>query len=174
MHSVAAWRFGAIIAIALASAPACSQTTYRWIDPKTGGTVISDQAPPPGAKRATQSSASSAVSEGEAQTLPYASRRASEKFPVVLYTSAGCTVCSQARRLLESRAVPFVERVIKSEDELAELDKELGGDSALPSVKVGRQSARSFAPKTWNELLDFAGYPAAAPYRQKPATVPSD
>lgn len=176
MHSVAAWRCGAMVAIVLASTPACSQTTYRWIDPKTGSTVISDQAPPPGAKRATQSAASSSPSpsEGEAQALPYASRRASEKFPVVLYTSAGCTVCSQARRLLESRAVPFVERVIKSEDELAELDKQLGGDSALPSVKVGRQSARSFVPSTWNELLDFAGYPAAAPYRQKPATVPSE
>lgn len=174
MRFVIALRFGVILAIGWASAPVCSQITYRWIDAKTGSTVISDQPPPPGAKRATQLSTASTAPESESVTLPYASRRASEKFPVILYTSTGCTVCSQARRLLESRGVPFVERVIKSEEELAELDRELGGDSVLPSVKVGRQSARSFVPTTWNELLDLAGYPAVAPYRQKLSTLPSE
>ncbi|HMW19087.1 MAG TPA: glutaredoxin family protein [Accumulibacter sp.] len=147
------------------------QTTYRWIDPKTGGTVISDQPPPPGAQKVTKANWSSGDSE---PAMPYALRQASEKFPVVLYTSPGCTVCKQARSLLNGRGVPFSEKVIKNNDELAELGKQFGSQPELPSLRVGRQNSSSFVTSAWNELLDSAGYPNKAPYGFKPSTVDNE
>ncbi|WP_291994240.1 glutaredoxin family protein [Candidatus Accumulibacter sp. ACC003] len=155
-----------IAAALLATNVVSAQTTYRWSDPKTGVPVISDRPPPPGTARVV-------INEGpsiaDSQRLPYATRRASEKFPVVLYTSAGCGACQQARELLNRRGVPFSESVITSQDELSELGRQLGGNAVLPSVSVGHQNATGFVAGSWNELLDFAGYPSSAPYGFKPS-----
>jgi glutaredoxin len=87
---------------------------------------------------------------------------------VVLYTSAGCgDPCKQARALLNARGVPFAEKVLESEQDLTELGRQLGGEAQLPSISVGRQSARGFEPTKWNDLLDAATYPATAPYRAR-------
>lgn len=145
----------------LVTAGVCAETTYRWVDPSTGGTVISDLPPPAGARQVMKYTGGS----GSELQLPYAVRQASEKFPVILYTSAGCVTCKDARALLERRGVPFSERVANSEEEVAEIGRQLGGDAVLPSISVGRQSARGFSAAAWNELLDAAGYPASAPYR---------
>ena len=168
MLPTAAQRLGSAAAILLLiTGTVSAQTTYRWIDPKSGGTIISDLPPPPGARQVMKYSSTTGVDE---QQLPYAVRQASEKFPVVLYTSAGCVTCKQARTLLNGRGVPFSEKVLNSEEELAELGRQLGGGEALlPSISVGRQNMRGFAPAAWNELLDAAGYPANAPYRAKPS-----
>jgi hypothetical protein len=89
MLPTAARRFGSATAILLLiTGTVSAQTTYRWIDPNSGGTIISDLPPPPGARQVTRNIRTrSGVDE---QQLPYAVRQASEKFPVVLYTSAGC------------------------------------------------------------------------------------
>ncbi len=150
------------IAGLLVTAGVGAETTYRWVDPSTGGTVISDLPPPAGARQVMKYAGGSGG--GELQ-LPYAVRQASEKFPVILYTSAGCVTCKEARALLERRGVPFSERVANSEEEVAAFNRQLGGDAVLPSISVGRQGARGFSPAAWNELLDAAGYPASAPYR---------
>ncbi|KFB77220.1 glutaredoxin family protein [Candidatus Accumulibacter cognatus] len=161
-------RLGRATAIVLLIAgTASAQTTYRWIDPKSGGTIISDLPPPPGARQVMKYSSTTGVDE---QQLPYAVRQASEKFPVILYTSTGCVTCKQARGLLNGRGIPFTEKMLTSEEEIAELGRQLGGESLLPSISVGRQSARGFAPTTWNELLDAAGYPANNPQRIKPSS----
>ena len=160
-----------IAVILMVATAANAQTTYRWLDPKTGSTVISDLPPPPGARQVSKTDTPPVGNEAQ---IPYALRQASEKFPVVLYTSAGCVTCKQARTLLDGRGVPFSEKVLKSEAELAELGRQLGGEPALPSVSVGRQGARGFVPTVWNELLDAAGSPTSAPYRARPATAPAD
>jgi len=153
----------ALLAASLASA----QTTYRWTDPKSGTTVISDQ-PPPGVKQVVKRDGDEA---GERQ-LPYATRQAVEKFPVTLYTTASCTdTCKRARDLLNVRGVPFAEREIKSQNDLAELSKQLGSEAAIPSLSVGRQSFKGFEAGAWNGLLDLAGYPKTAPYGAKPSGV---
>ncbi len=167
MLTTTARRLSRATAIALLiTGTASAETTYRWIDPKSGGTIISDLPPPPGARQVMKYSSTTGVDE---QQLPYAVRQASEKFPVVLYTSTGCVTCKQARSLLNGRGVPFTEKMLASEEEIAELGRQLGGESLLPSISVGRQSARGFAPATWNELLDAAGYPANTPQRVKPS-----
>jgi glutaredoxin len=155
----------ALAALLLASPAVSEQTTYRWIDPNTGRTVISDLPPPPGVKQVTKYTKT--IGGGERQPS-YAVRQAIEKFPVVLYTSAGCgDPCKQARALLNGRGVPFSEKVLESEDDLTDLGRQLGGEAQLPSITVGRQSARGFEPVAWNELLDAATYPATAPYRAR-------
>lgn len=150
----------------LASSLAGAQTTYRWIDPATGGTVISDRQPPPGAKQIVKQSGE----ETSQPAVPYATRQATEKFPVTLYTSANCIDgCRQARDLLNGRGVPFAEKMLKNQEEIDELGKQLGSEASVPSVFVGRQSFKGFESGAWNNLLDLAGYPKTAPYGAKPA-----
>ncbi|MEF8700222.1 MAG: glutaredoxin family protein [Candidatus Accumulibacter sp. UW26] len=160
------------LAALLLAAPALSaDTTYRWIDPNTGGTVISDLPPPPDARQVTRYTGK--ISDDE-RPLPYGVRQAMEKFPVILYTTSGClAVCKQARELLNGRGVPFSERVLNSEQEVADIDQQLGGEAVMPSLVVGRQSARGFAPATWNALLDAATYPTTSPYRVRPSANPA-
>jgi glutaredoxin len=171
MRTATALRFARMVAVVLATGGVGAETTYRWIDPGSGRTVISDLPPPPGARQVVRYTTSTGVGEPQ---LSYAIRQASEKFPVVLFTSVGCVSCKEARALLDRRGVPFTERVVNSEEELAELARQLGGETPLPSISVGRQSTRGFSPATWNELLDAAGYPASAPYRVRPATAPAE
>lgn len=165
------WRLAAApIAFAAATAlwaTACvAQTTYRWVD-KSGQTIYSDQPPPAGARQVVKSGA---PERGDEPQLPYATRRAAEKFPVTLYTAANCVEpCERARALLNARGVPFTEKLLKSEDELAELARESGGEANVPTLYVGRQYVTGFESVAWNNLLDLAAYPKTAPYGAKPS-----
>jgi glutaredoxin len=172
MHTTSDLRFACIATALLTATLADAQTTYHWVDPSSGVTVISDLPPPPGTRGVTINEAPSIADEQ--QRLPYAVRQASAKFPVVLYTSADCGACQQARVLLNGRGVPFAEKRLTSQEELTALGRQLGGDAVLPSISVGRRNATGFAAPTWNELLDLAGYPATAPYGFKPATPPAE
>ncbi len=166
MSISATLRLAWLVLVLLASAAAAAQTMYRWIDPKTGGTVISDQSPPPGTPNVTRYTAGSSGT-GERQT-PYAVRRASDKFPVVLYSAASCTTtCQQARDFLNQRGVPFTEKVLNTQEEFAGLARALGNEVVLPSISVGRQQARGFVPAARNDLLDAAADPAADPSRSR-------
>ncbi|MFC5300048.1 glutaredoxin family protein [Azospira restricta] len=145
-----------------------AQTTYRWVDPATGRTVFSDQPPPAGARKATRQNAAEA---GDERQPSYAARAAAEKFPVVLYTSPDCTDhCAKARDLLNGRGVPFAEKMVQSGmPELEDLKKLTGGEPFVPVVVVGKQHVKGFEAAGWNNLLDLAGYPKAAPFGSKPA-----
>lgn len=156
----------ALVAALLTCSLASAQTTYQWIDPKSGTTVISDQPPPPGAKQIVKR----ASEESSEPQVPYATRQAAEKFPVSLYTSANCVEeCKLARDLLNGRGVPFSEKMLKTQEELQQLAAQLGSEAAVPSVQVGRQSFKGFEAGAWNNLLDLAGYPKTAPYGAKPS-----
>ncbi|MEO8409511.1 MAG: glutaredoxin family protein [Propionivibrio sp.] len=145
-------------------------TTYQWLDPVTGGTVISDHEPPPGARQVIKWTGSSSTAGSAEHQLPYATQQASEKYPVTLYTTASCVdACKQARDLLNARGVPFSEQMLKSDEEIAELTKKLGSPASVPSVFVGHQSFRGFELVAWNNLLDLAGYPKTAPFGAKPS-----
>lgn len=140
----------------LLSALTCAQTTYRWQD-ASGKTVFSDQPPPAGAKQVTRIGGEA---RSDSQAIPYATRQAAEKYPVVLYTAASCTeLCASARNFLNERSIPYAEKVVGSEEESAELGKILGSAASVPSIVVGRQSVRGFEAGAWSSLLDLAGYP---------------
>jgi hypothetical protein len=156
-----------LIAIGIAF-PAVAQTMYQWKDPKTGTTIYSDQAPPPGTK--PLGTKQGAVASDERQQS-FATRTAAEKFPVVLYTSADCTdACQRARGLLNGRGVPFQEKIVQPDTpEMEELKKLTGGEGFVPTVTVGRQSNKGFDAAGWNNLLDLAGYPKTAAFGSKPS-----
>jgi len=148
----------------LANSLAYAQTTYQWIDPKNGSTVISDQPPPAGTKQVIKR----AGEESATQEVHYATRQAAEKFPVVLYTSTNCIDgCKQGRELLKGRGIPFTEKVLQTQEDIDQLDKQLGGDASVPSLIVGRQNFKGYESGAWNSLLDIAGYPKSAPYGAK-------
>lgn len=169
MSALSAFRLALLCAALAFAATAGAQTTYRWIDKTTGQTVFSDQPPPPGTKVIE-------TREGKTQDderqLPYAARQAAEKYPVTLYTSANCAeVCANARALLNGRGVPFAEKLLTVQEEIAEVAKQMGNDSFIPGLKVGAQNFAGFEAGSWNNLLDLAGYPKTAPYGSKPSGV---
>ena len=152
---------------ALAAALPCgAQTTYRWID-KTGQTVFSDQPPPPDVRVIETRQGRGQEDE---QPLPYATRQAAEKYPVVLYTTANCTeICASARALLNGRGVPFAERMLASPKDIEDFSKRFGESAGIPSLSVGQQTVSGLENGAWNNLLDLAGYPKTAPYGSKPS-----
>ena len=146
---------------------ACSATlaqTYKWTD-SAGHTVISDTPPTGQAKKVSKSSDTAQADDN----LPFSVKKAMEAFPVVLYTSNDCgDSCKQARDLLNSRGVPFSEKVVQKPEDAEEL-KQLVGDAFVPVIKVGNQRQRGFEAGAYNNLLDLAGYPKTAPYGAKKA-----
>jgi glutaredoxin len=161
-----AFSIATITVALLASAQSFAQTTYRWVDPKTGTTVISDQPPPPGTQQVVKREADDSGAAN--QPMSYATRQASEKFPVTLYLHVNCDdFCIQARTLLNARGIPYSETILTVEEDKAELSKRLGSAAATPTLFVGRQSFKGFEAGGWNNLLDLAGYPKSAPYGAK-------
>lgn len=160
-------RFVLAIAALVVAAGAPAQTTYRWIDARTGKTIYSDQPPPAGARQVITSPSGSTEAPAP---LPYATRRAAEKFPVTLYTAANCVeACERARALLNARGVPFAEKLLKNEDELAALSRAISAEPSVPTLFVGHEYAIGLDEPAWNNLLDLAAYPRTAPYGAKPS-----
>jgi len=152
------------LAMLLAAAAAHAQT-YRWIDPATGRTMITDTPPPGSVKKVDRTKANG----GESGPESFATRQAMEKYPVILYTSADCTTdCKNARDLLNKRGVPFSEKMVLKPEDFEEL-KALVGDAFIPTLKVGKQAFRGFQAESYQNLLDLAGYPTSAPIGSKPS-----
>ena len=68
-------------------------------------------------------------------------------------------VHEQAKSLLSNRGIPFTEKSLSTQEELAELSSKLGVKAALPCMTVGTQRQLGFESEAWNKLLDLAGYP---------------
>ncbi len=90
--------------------------------------------------------------------LPAELRPLVARFPVILYTSSDCAPCALGRSLLLQRGVPFNERTISSDDDIAALARLTGGRS-VPAITVGGQALRGFQDLDWHGTLDLAGYP---------------
>jgi len=118
-----------------------------------------------------------------ADALPAALAEAHARHPVTLYTTDNCQPCSDGRALLQRRGIPFAEKTVHSNEDLAVLRK-VGGDQQLPLLTVGNQRQQGFEADSWNATLGAAGYPetsqlpksyqnppaiAAAPPRAAPA-----
>ncbi|HVL74773.1 MAG TPA: glutaredoxin family protein [Noviherbaspirillum sp.] len=145
---------------------------YKWVGPD-GKVTYSDVPPPAGAK--AEARAAPAATGGAASDLPYELAQAARNHPVVLYTTADCLPCDDGRKLLNARGIPFRERTVTSNEDIAQV-RQLGGDTNLPLLTVGRARERGYEPNAWNNALTIAGYPAASRlprnYRQ-PAPEPA-
>ncbi|NJD25882.1 MAG: glutaredoxin family protein [Betaproteobacteria bacterium] len=159
-------RAALVACLSLLSTVAVAQT-YRYVDP-AGRTVISDTPPPRQARDVSKTTGSA-----DDSTQPYAVRQASANFPVTLYTSAECLKeCKEGRDVLNKRGIPFTEKMVQKPEDFEELKKVAGGEVAVPFLTVGKQSFRGINADAWNNLLDLAGYPKAAPYGSKPSGNP--
>lgn len=90
--------------------------------------------------------------------LPYALAQAAQRYPVTLYTAKDCAPCDSARSFLNQRGIPFSEKTIGSNADLAAL-KDLAHTSNVPALTIGTQTLDGFSDATWSQYLDAAGYP---------------
>ena len=96
------------------------------------------------------------------------------RFPVTLYTSTDCAPCETGRKLLQQRGVPYSERSVSSDDDIAALQRLTSGRS-VPTLTVGAQALRGFLEADWQGTLDLAGYPRESRLPKgypSPAAVP--
>jgi glutaredoxin len=137
-------------------AAAASAQLYRWTDEK-GKIHFSDTAPPPGARDVQKKSLGpSAAKSGE--TLPFSLQQPMRDFPVTLYTATDCNACPTARRLLNARGIPFKEVSVRSDEQIAELNRATGARS-VPALIVGPTVINGFEQTSYEKALDAAGYP---------------
>jgi len=109
-----------------------------------------------------------------ADALPPALANAHTKHPVTLYTTDNCQPCSDGRALLQRRGIPFAEKTVQSDEDLAVLRK-AGSDQHLPLLTVGNQKQQGFEADSWNATLSAAGYPETSQlpksYQNPPAVA---
>ena len=152
-----------------------SQAVYRIVGPD-GKVSFSDRAP-------TQDSTPTAIartdnapqaSSGATAALPYALRQVATRFPVTLYTGSDCAPCTSARNLLINRGIPFTERTVVSNEDIAALER-LSGGTSLPFGSIGGQQLSGFSDTEWSQYLDAAGYAKQSqlpPGYQRPTATP--
>ncbi len=152
---------------------ALSQTVYRIVGPD-GRVTFSDQPPvaAPASGVTTETSEGGSSGSGGA-ALPYELRQVATRYPVTLYTSPDCVPCGGGRALLNGRGVPFAEKTVTTNDDIAAL-KRLSGENVLPFLTIGGQQLRGYSDAEWGQFLDAAGYPKTSKlpnaYRNAPAS----
>ena len=140
---------------------------YQWKDPQ-GRVFYSDQQPPPSVKNATQKNFKGSFIEGGES---YAMKRAREKSPVTLYSTACGVPCDQAKRHLEQRGIPYTNKNPESGEDRAALQK-LTGRTNVPVLLVGSAKIDGYEVGQWDAALDQAGYPKAGDLIKKVAATP--
>lgn len=92
-------------------------------------------------------------------SLPYATQRAAQQFPVTLYTGKDCgQLCNDCRTYLQKRGIPYTEKIVTTPEMLSEL-KRVANASSIPVLMVGRSALNGFKENEWKIQLDAAGYP---------------
>lgn len=144
------------LAAAISAAPALAQ--YKVVAPD-GRVTYTDRPPADASARVTQlGRAGPAPQPAPGATLPADLQRTAGRFPVTLFTATNCPPCDSGRDLLRQRGVPYTERQVVSNDDVAALERTVGGRT-VPSLTVGGQALRGFSASDWTSYLDAAGYP---------------
>ncbi len=150
-----------LVLLALLAPVADAQTMYRWMD-KDGKVHYSDQPPPKEIRKVEERRISTPTIE--TSTLPYDLQQAAQNFPVTLYTTADCAApCKSAKDYLAKRGIPYSEKSLAANEEIAEFKKLFNTVNAVvPAILVGAQQHQGFDESSWGSLLDAAGYPRTA------------
>lgn len=153
-----------------------AQPIYREVGPD-GRVVFSDRplnqaskASTPAGGAADAGSGTNALTNG----LPFALRSVAGKYPVTLYTGDDCAPCADARQLLDTRGVPYLEKTVQTEADVAALQK-LSGQASLPMASIGSKRLSGYAQSEWSQYLTAAGYPEQSqlpPGYRRPAASP--
>jgi glutaredoxin len=147
-----------VVSAGLWGIAAHAQGVYRIVGPD-GRVTFSDR-PPADAKASPAQSVSMPGGAAGTSTasLPGEVRKAATEFPVTLYTTRECTPCAAARAFLQQRGVPFSERTVNTNEDIAALSR-LSGSSNLPFLTIGGQHINGYSDAEWSQYLDAAGYP---------------
>lgn len=145
----------ASLLMTLACAGAHAQGVYRIVGPD-GKVTFSDRPPAEGNAQPARMTGTAPASAND--NLPASLRQVASRFPVTLYTGNDCTPCTSARTFLTSRGIPFTERTVTSNEDIAALQK-LSNNTSLPFGTIGNQHLIGFSEGEWSQYLDTAGYP---------------
>ena len=145
----------ASLLMTLACAGAHAQGVYRIVGPD-GKVTFSDRPPAEGNAQPARMTGTAPASAND--NLPASLRQVAGRFPVTLYTGNDCTPCTSARTFLTSRGIPFTERTVTSNEDIAALQK-LSNNTSLPFGTIGNQHLIGFSEGEWAQYLDTAGYP---------------
>jgi glutaredoxin len=150
---------------------AYAQTIYRIVG-ADGKVTFADKPPASAEQGKVAGTGVGAAGAAAAGSVPFELRQVVSKYPVTLYTGLDCAPCNSGRALLTSRGVPFSERTVSTNEDVAALQR-LTGDASLPVVSIGSQRVRGFSDTEWSQYLDLAGYPKTsalpANYKNPPA-----
>ena len=135
---------------------------YKSVGPD--GRVTYGDTPPASAKQVETRPLPSVSSASS--PMPYELAQVAKAHPVVLYTADKCAPCASARTFLAARGVPYAEKTVNGNDDIAAL-RAAGGAAQLPLLTIGRSKEQGFEEGAWNTALSAAGYPQNS---QLPAT----
>lgn len=155
-QAVSGLRSVLILCAMVSMSSAVAGNLYRWVD-SSGKVQYTDQPPPATAKNVEQKNFGANVIEGD--TLPYETRLAVQRNPVVLYVNNCGVSCDKARALLKTRRIPYTARNPETTPADAEALKKLAGTLVVPVLVVGKKHLKGFEVDGWNATLDDAGYP---------------
>lgn len=148
-----------LLGLLLGAGLAQAQSTYRWVD-QDGKVHYGDRPPAKNARELQERKYSAPAAD---KSMSYAMRQAVENFPVTLYVTPDCeAACKEGRDYLAKRGIPFAEKSVVSDADIAALRERLGGgDTVVPVLMVGDKHRKGFLESAWAGLLDAAGYPGA-------------
>jgi hypothetical protein len=156
----------------------CAASAHAQLFKSVGpdGKVTYSDTPPPSSVKRIETKALGGGSGGV--ELPYEVAEAVKNNPVVLYTGSKCAPCDDGRKMLTARGIPFTEKTVTSNDDIAHLRQIGGSSSILPLLIVGRNKQQGFEAGAWGSALTAASYPETSKlpntYRNPPpeAAVP--
>lgn len=134
---------------------AMAADAWRW---QEGGKWVYGDRYPRGAVGLEQVAGNAQVGEKNAGTPSpnLQNEKAAKLFPVVLY-GVGCEGCEKAKKLLESRKIPFVIKDPSKQEIFVEF-KRYSPQSLAPVMLVGERALIGFEEVSWSGSLDDAGY----------------
>ena len=130
---------------------------YKSVGPD--GRVTYSDTPPAAARQLETRPLPSGAASGAA--LPYELAQVAKAQPVTLFSADKCAPCDAARSFLAARGVPYAEKTVASNDDIAAL-RAAGGDAQLPLLTIGRSKEKGFEEGAWNTALTAAGYPKSS------------
>ena len=161
-------RRGPLLALGLLGLASAASAQYKSVGPD-GRVTYSDIPPAPPARVVEQKKLGGDNARPN-PALPFELQQAATRYPVTLYTGDKCPPCDDARTFLRNRGIPFTEKTVTSDDDIA-LFKQESPDGTAPVVTVGARKSVGFLQGAWSSLLDNAGYPASPAWPRDYPTV---
>lgn len=136
--------------------PLAGLAQYKVVGPD-GKVTYTDRPPAQGSGKASPIAAAAGDAGSANAGLPFELRQVASRYPVTLYTSAGCDACDVGRQYLRQRGIPFTEKVAGGND--GEALVRATGARAIPALTIGSQVIQGYSADNWASYLDAAGYP---------------